>query len=105
MITANELTGDMQTLQREVAELKEYKRQKEREAEDQEALSDERTDSTESEEALPGSDIGDSEIQNISDQIETFLQNIGEIELERPALALVAVFTLGAVIGHLLSRR
>ncbi|MFT5731152.1 MAG: hypothetical protein ACI8PB_005347 [Desulforhopalus sp.] len=105
MSIANELTGDMQTLQREVAELKEYKRQKELETEDQVALSDERTDSTESEEALPGSDIGDSEIQNISDQIETFLQNVGEIELERPALTLVAVFTLGAVIGHLLSRR
>ena len=105
MSRANELTGDMQTLQREVAELKEYKRQKELEAKDQVALSDERTDSTESEEALPGGDIGDSEIQNISDQIETFLQNVGEIELERPALTLVAVFTLGAVIGHLLSRR
>ncbi|MFT5702528.1 MAG: phenylalanyl-tRNA synthetase alpha subunit [Desulforhopalus sp.] len=105
MGTSNNLSNDMETLQREVEELKEYKRQKELEKKQERVHSEEIDATSDGESKSEVADISENEIQNISDQLETFLQNVGTIELERPALTLVAVFTLGAVVGHLLSRR
>ena len=98
-------SSDLQTLQQEVAELKEYKRKKELENTENSAPSEELTDDTGSQTSSLDDEISEDEVQNITDQMEHFFQNVGEIELEHPALTLVAVFTLGAVIGHLLSRR
>ena len=38
-------------------------------------------------------------------QIESVLKNMEEAATERPALALLAAFTLGIIVGQLLSRR
>jgi len=44
-------------------------------------------------------------IQDLSGQIETAIKTIEETASERPALALMAAFTIGIIVGQLISRR
>lgn len=46
-----------------------------------------------------------SESLDISDHLEMYLKEIEEAALERPMLALLTTFTLGVIVGQLISRR
>ena len=47
----------------------------------------------------------DKPVQDLAAQIESAAKEIEEAARDRPALALLAAFTIGIVVGHLLSRR
>jgi len=44
-------------------------------------------------------------VQDLEDQLESVVQKIEEVARERPVLTLLAVFTTGVIVGHVLSRR
>jgi ElaB/YqjD/DUF883 family membrane-anchored ribosome-binding protein len=47
----------------------------------------------------------DKNVQDIASHLESAVKEIEEAAKERPMLALLAAFTIGIVVGHLLSRR
>jgi ElaB/YqjD/DUF883 family membrane-anchored ribosome-binding protein len=47
----------------------------------------------------------DKSVQDIASHLESAGKEIEEAAKERPVLALLAAFTIGIVVGHLLSRR
>lgn len=82
-------SDELKTLQKEAAELQESRK---------------RTSSVE----VKGSEAAaalDDENYDVAGQLETYLNELEEVALERPALALLATFSLGVIVGHLLTRK
>lgn len=51
------------------------------------------------------SGLSENILSQFVDQMEETLQEVEEIVMERPVLALLGAFALGAIVGHLTSRR
>lgn len=101
--------GELQTLQREVAELQ--ARRKRRQSTDslkeaESLMNDSSADKASEGVASSGQiDLSENILCQFVDQMEDTLQEVEEIVMERPALALLAAFAFGAIVGHLTSRR
>ena len=44
-------------------------------------------------------------VHNLTDQVETIFNEIGDASRERPVLALVSAFAVGVLIGHIFSKK
>jgi len=60
------------------------------------------TDNTQAEGQLPDAEEA---IENIADQFESFVKQLANAAQDRPALALLATFTAGVMVGYMLSRK
>lgn len=52
-----------------------------------------------------GGDTLKDEVDDLTSQLETYLKEIEETAMERPALALLTTFALGIIVGHLFTRK
>ena len=101
--------GELQTLQRDVAELQASRRRiqsvdskKESESLKNHSSADITTEGVATSEQ---SDLSENILSQLVEQMEETLQEVEEIVMERPALALLGAFAFGAIVGHLTSRR
>lgn len=112
MSQAQDEISELMALQRESAELRAKARKARPKTESAgPAVSPEageKPESTESESAAADergmSDL-EKKINEISDDLETAVQEIEEAAKEQPALTALVAFTLGIVVGQMLSRR
>ena len=108
MSDASDKSEELKTLQREAAELQESR--KRANSEEVKGSEEPPVDMTEkgpiketvdSEAAV----AVDDENHDVAGQLEAYLNELEEVALERPVLALLVTFSLGVIVGHLFSRK
>lgn len=102
MNTTSDTKDELKILQREAAQLEDRRKQMSanKREESGEPPASEQEDSDK--EAIPQSESG---FHEIASHFEIYLKDIEEAAIERPALALLAAFAVGIIVGQLYSRK
>lgn len=103
MTNATGTVDELSTLKSEVAELNESRKLADKVGAEQ-AESKKCADTAAETDRAEACSEGSSE-RAIVDQLEEYLSEIEEAARERPALALLATFAAGVIVGHLFSRK
>ena len=104
---------ELNKLQREAAELRAERKRSRSTAKGAEEKPSESTDDRNTATTPPMQDsvddaqgaASDKVIEDFADQIESIAKKLEEAAIERPALALLAAFSLGIIVGQIFSRR
>ncbi len=96
---------DLKTLEHEAAELQERRQQADQIAADK-AEQQEPGGKVDPQASISGeTDRSEDGAPDLAHQLEIYINEIEEAALERPTLALLTIFALGIIVGHLFSRK
>lgn len=105
MSDSSDTLDDLKTLEHEAAELQERRQQADQIAADK-AEQQESGEKVNPEARISGeTDRSEDGAPDLAHQLEIYINEIEEAALERPTLALLTIFALGIIVGHLFSRK